>query len=188
MSSETRSEKPKRKSRKTFAVLLSCCLFLAIVCASLLAALVLIGKHIVYNSAPRNVHQTSKDVPKYDHSRLPRDTFPITYDIVLKPDLNTGNFTGTVNITVNVTTTRKDLIVNSKNLNIESVTLLRDGKERNVENVQENVVEEVLVIETREIIQPGIYYLYFKYNGSMKNKRVGLYRSRRVDNETGETR
>ncbi|KYB24889.1 Glutamyl aminopeptidase-like Protein [Tribolium castaneum] len=188
MTSESRSEKPKRKSRKTFAVLLSCCLFLAIVCASLLAALVLIGKHIVYNSAPRNVVKVPKIVPKYVHSRLPRNTFPISYDVVLKPDLETGTFTGTVNITVNVTAVRNDLIVNSKNLNIEAVHLMRDWKSVEIDNVEENVVDEVLIVESEEILYPGIYNLYFKYNGSMLNKMVGLYRSRRIDNNTGLTR
>jgi glutamyl aminopeptidase len=185
------SEKPRRKSRKTFAVLLSCCLFLAIACACLLGALVLIGKHLVYNSTLRNVVKTQfKESPKYLYARLPNDTKPLHYDVILKPDLESGSFQGAINITVNVTSNRKDIILHSKNLTIDTVQLthFNDSKVFHIENVQENANEEVLLITPQGGIPPGVYNLHLKYNGSMLDKIVGLYRSKRLDNDTGTTR
>jgi glutamyl aminopeptidase len=108
----------------------------------------------------------------------------------LKPDLESGSFQGAINITVNVTSNRKDIILHSKNLTIDTVQLthFNDSKVFHIENVHENANEEVLLITPQGGIPPGVYNLHLKYNGSMLDKIVGLYRSKRLDNDTGTTR
>lgn len=181
----------RRKSKKTLAVLLSCCLFLTITCACLLTALILIGKHLLYNSSAKILKNNNiKYATKHAIYRLPNTTVPIQYDITLKPYLETGDFKGLLNVTVNITEPRKELVLHSQNLSIDTVELVRanDSKVFHIGNIQENVISQVLVIIPKQIVPPGVYYLFFKYSGNMTNRIVGLYRSQYKNRDTGETR
>lgn len=193
-SEENPPKKPRKKSKKTLSLLLSCCLFLAIACACLLAALILIGKHLVYNnSTPRSrffIKNSSSKPTAAAALRLTNETFPLHYDITLKPRLDTGLFTGVVNITVNVTKTRKAIVLHGKNLNFDSVELRRadDLHVLQVDNVQENVIDEVFVILPKQRVEAGLYFLVVKYNGNLtKDKMVGFYKSV-YKNSKGENR
>ncbi|KAJ8979934.1 hypothetical protein NQ317_003676 [Molorchus minor] len=109
--------------------------------------------------------------------RLPNDTKPMLYNLTLLPDLTTGEFKGSVNITVRVMGFRKDFIVHSKHLYITDIGITSPHRTLKVINIDENLVDEVLVITTREKIFPGVYYLYIQFGGSLKNGLSGFYQS-----------
>lgn len=178
----------ERKPRKTVVMLLSCCLFLLIVSSCLLAALVLIGKHFVYNS----VHKIAKPVivkEKRAILHLPEDVEPIHYDLTLMPNLETGEFKGKVNITLEIRSARNNLMLHSKNLSIDTVELTYVNKSVSVEvqNVEDRPIDEMIKIVTKDILPVGTYYVVLKYSGSMLNRIVGLYMSQ-YTNELNQSR
>lgn len=188
------SDKPRKKTSKTVAVLISCCLFLLIICVCLITVLVFVGKHILYNHPSvyyvtrKIVPVNSLPVPERSYKRLPNDTKPILYDLTLLPDLTTGEYKGFVNMTVNITAFRKDIIVHSKNLSVAEIAITtRNSKVLQVLSIDENLIDEVLIITTREKITPGIYYLFIKFEGSLKDKLTGFYRSQ-YRQSTGQQR
>ncbi|CAG9823833.1 unnamed protein product [Phaedon cochleariae] len=174
-------EKTRKKSNKTVACLVSCCLFLLIVCGCLITALVFVGKHILYNSPNVTTKSVDRNVfsePQRSYKRLPRDTEPLLYNLTLLPDLPKGLYKGLVNITISVSSHRKDVIIHSKNLTISDVSLVTsDLVSFPILTIKENVADEVLVITTRQKIVPGVYYLFIKFEGRMFGKLSGFYRS-----------
>lgn len=180
------SDTPRKRPSKTVAVLLSCCLCLLVVCACLITTLVFVGRHILYNQPPaRYVPKTSSPVPidrllvpQPRYQRLPRDTKPVLYDLTLLPDLAASKFEGWVNITINVSGFRKDLVIHSSNLSINEIKLVRsDSKELRVLSVNEVQEDQVLIITTREKILPDVYYLFIGFEGSLKDRLTGFYKS-----------
>lgn len=173
--------KVRRKPRKTVVMLISCCLFLLIVCSCLLAALVLIGKHFVYNPIGNSKTPLKSDVPSARRSifRLPKDTLPLKYDVTLLPDLETGTFKGKVNVTLEIASARSNIVLHSKNLSIETVelTFVNDSLAILVQNVEANEADETIAIVPKTHLKPGIYTLALKYSGSLVGKLAGFYKS-----------
>nr|XP_023019123.1 glutamyl aminopeptidase-like isoform X3 [Leptinotarsa decemlineata] len=180
MSLRASEAKPRKKSSSTVACLVSCCLFLLIVCGCLITALVFVGRHILYNkpNATRSYPTHRFSEPQRSYKRLPNDTEPLLYDLTLLPDLTRGLYKGSVNITVSVNGPRRDIIVHSKNLTISEVTLTTNGlKAFSILTIKEQDVDEVLVITTKQKILPGVYYLFIKFEGRLFGKLAGFYRS-----------
>ncbi|KAJ8961758.1 hypothetical protein NQ318_021359 [Aromia moschata] len=169
--------KPRKRPSRTVAVLVSCCLFLLIVCACLLAALVFVGKHILYNHPhARHVARNLQPVGLPTETerrfwRLPNDTRPVLYDLTLLPDLAAGEFRGFV------TGHRKDLVLHSKDLSIAEVVVRKEGRVLQVVDVDESLVGEVVIITTREKIFPGVYYVFIRFGGNLKSRLTGFYQS-----------
>lgn len=184
---EPRGQTTKTGSRKTVAFLLSCSLFLGVLCGCLLAALVFVGKHYGKNTSQADIEKITS---KYSVVRLPNDTFPIHYDITLEPNIISGDFQGKVNITIDVTQTRENLIVHSKNLSITEVGLesANSSKIFAVQNVRENFMDDTILVYPNQEVLPGVYYLSFNFTGSLLNKTFGLYRSQYIDKEKKEKR
>lgn len=178
---QRRNDVGAKKSKKTVVMLISCCLFLFIVSSCLLAALVLIGKHFVYNS--NHTQQTEKSLFAKEKQRaiqlLPKEVSPLHYDLTLMPNLETGEFLGIVNITLIIVSSRNNILLHSKNLNIDTVDLMYVNKSVavQVQNVEDNQLDEMIKIVPKEKLPVGVYYMILKYRGLMINKIVGLYRS-----------
>lgn len=171
----------RKKPKKTVVMLISCCLFLLIVCSCLLAALVLVGKHFVYNPISVYKPPLKNFVPATRKTvfRLPKDTIPLKYDLTLLPILETGTYQGKVNITLKIVSTRNNIILHSKNLSIETVELTFINKSLviEVQNVEVNERDETIAVLPKTKLKPGIYSLFLKYRGSLVGKLAGFYKS-----------
>lgn len=187
---QRRGDGERKKPRKTVVMLLSCCLFLLIVSSCLLAALVFIGKHYVYNSmqATKGAKpETVKERRAIQH--LPEDVRPLHYDLTLMPNLETGEFKGKVNITLEISSARNNLMLHSKNLSIDTVELMYVNTSVTVEvqNVEDSPVDEMIKIVTKDMLMEGSYHVVLTYSGTMLNRIVGLYMSH-YRNEANESR
>lgn len=197
------------KPRRTvYTLLLSVCLFLGILCACLLVALVLIGKHLsLQKQCENNVNLTNSviedevisvtikvnDVLNKEHDvyqswRLPRDVRPLHYDLYLNPDLLTGVYTGSNNITFELKERRDHLIVNSFKLNVTNVKLYTSsGDDVKILEYHEDVVHQLQVVDLEETLAPGVYHMYMEYFGSLNDRIIGFYESF-YKNNNGEKR
>jgi len=140
--------------------------------------------------------------------RLPSDTDPIRYDILLHPDLSNSTFSGRVIIQIHVKNPTYFLLVNTKHLDIYDTRLTevvphgneesdsfkkkRVGEEREVkiEDAFEYKPNEfwVVVVKDNAELQPGVYNLHLQFRGSLSGKIVGFYSSTYTDSKTQEKR
>lgn len=124
-----------------------------------------------------------EDSAQTDHSfRLPEEIKPKHYDLFLHPDLTTGTFSGKVTITLDVLTSRKNIILHQKGLNITS-TKLQSVKDNEVSSVDIEKSYNVNDIEIHVVVAkcdlcPGRYNLIMEFEGDLKNKIVGFYWSK----------
>lgn len=185
------SEKSK-KGKSCYPVLLSLCLFLAILCTCLLSALVLIGKHLYQNKNDT----LSEDVTVINSkkqsfiARLPNDTIPFHYDLTIIPNTDRGDFKGKVNISLIIKRTRRNILVHSKDLSIDKVDLYfnNNSKVIEVQNVEEIATSELISVIPKDELYPGFYYLNLEFSGNLLNKTKGLYRSQYKKPDTNERR
>ncbi|KAK6629880.1 hypothetical protein RUM43_003701 [Polyplax serrata] len=126
--------------------------------------------------------------PSWEKNNLiPKEIRPLSYDILVDPDLDEGTFKGEVTIEFNLTATRDEwLPVHIKNLNITQ-TIMTDnkGNEVNIKETFEYPKNNFWVMKT-DVIQPDLYKLHMKFHGSLVQSLVGFYRS--VYHENGTNR
>ncbi|XP_044761271.1 glutamyl aminopeptidase isoform X3 [Coccinella septempunctata] len=118
----------------------------------------------------RLFHRTPRDMSMH---RLPDVARPEHYDLYLYPNLENGTFTGKVNITVKLKDTGV-ITLHSKNLTIKSVK-----SDQAPVNFYLYIDYELLLIQ-RDDEKPfhnGTSSLEIEFEGTMKNKLVGLYKS-----------
>lgn len=107
---------------------------------------------------------------------------PINYNLVLHPDLDTKVFTGNETITILCQKKTTEIFLHSLGLNIISVEIL-ELPNINI-SMSLNPVTEFLKIElSNELIENEKYNLFLSFEGSMKNKIVGLYTSSYLTND-----
>ncbi|KFM62062.1 Glutamyl aminopeptidase, partial [Stegodyphus mimosarum] len=140
-----------------------------------------------------DVDHTTESIPEdhrpWEDFRLPKYIIPMHYDLLLYPNLETDIFTGTVNITVNVTRQTKHFVVHAYRLTVkDSKVYDKTGSiEYGVNKHFLYDLHEYLVVEMDNIILPTTYKLSFNFNGSLLGSIVGFYKSR-YTNSNNETR
>lgn len=122
-----------------------------------------------------------EDMSKY---RLSGKVIPVSYDLYIYPDLEAVNFTGKVNIVVNVTEEVDVISLHSNKLTISSVSI--DDVEGSFET---DDTYELLNIyaSNKSRIGVGSKTVTIDFSATMKDKIVGLYHST-YTNEDGEQR
>lgn len=123
--------------------------------------------------------------------RLPNDTIPLRYDIMLSTDIHRGmfNFTGQVTIHIQAAVNTPNITVHQRQLTIESVRLL-DGTgvqiQNNVAFTERPDVEFVVIQPFMGLTAGNFYQVEIKYRGELRNDDAGFYRSSYV-NDFGTT-
>ncbi|KAL4715501.1 hypothetical protein ACJJTC_009127, partial [Scirpophaga incertulas] len=142
------------------------------------------GQSIRCYSVNTHITITSRMTTKISLSqRLSSVTHPVHYKLLLKPDLQTGLFQGTVEIDV-VTNKETDSInLHSKYLNISSVRVVKANEDIPVSFLELKTVEQ-LCVKFCEIIQPDTYRLVFDFCGDLTKSFVGFYLSKLKDDRT----
>lgn len=116
--------------------------------------------------------------------RLPTALSPTHYELLLHPELDTGNFTGQETITINVIEATKQIILHSHKLTLTSVYV----SNLVVESWELDTVREFLIITMTEELTVGAEIkLGIVFEGQTQNKLVGLYSSS-YQTPAGQTR
>lgn len=132
-------------------------------------------EHTTVNSNP--------DVNPWEDFRLQKYIIPLHYNLLLYPNLPNDTFTGTVNITVNVTKHTNYFMVHAYRLVIKQSKVYDYRTEEEIPLKTSFLYDphEYFVVETEKTVGPGIYKLYYKFFGSLVGSIVGFYKSRYRD-------
>uniref|UniRef100_A0A1B6I6L6 Aminopeptidase N-like N-terminal domain-containing protein n=1 Tax=Homalodisca liturata TaxID=320908 RepID=A0A1B6I6L6_9HEMI len=142
----------------------------------------LLGLHILLTTA------TIKGNPWENEYRLSQHVLPELYNLLIYPNLDNGTFSGSVEITLNVTAPCDYITLHHKGLIIEnSILSANQGSINLVKNAFDYPKNEFWVVRLTEMINPGIYSLKLDFSGSLTGDIVGFYRSTYKD-ISGESR
>lgn len=120
--------------------------------------------------------------------RLPKSVVPKHYDLQIKPDLKTFIFEGQETVKVEVIEATDKIILNSLDLDIKSVKYTSsNGNIFAPLKSSTSVENETLTLSFGEPIPVGEGLLEFHFNGELKDKMKGFYRSKYVSPD-GEER
>ncbi|CAI9784920.1 unnamed protein product [Fraxinus pennsylvanica] len=111
--------------------------------------------------------------------RLPKFAIPNCYDLKLKPDLAACKFTGAVDISVDVVSVTKFLVLNAAELSVspDSVNFTSNNKVVEVFDVEMCEKDEIIVLEFEENLPLGVGVLSMDFEGTLNDKMKGFYRS-----------
>lgn len=116
--------------------------------------------------------------PWEKNPRLPPTVIPVHYDLYLFPELQTGMFSGKVDLQVHSQEPRDHFLVHVKYLEIESARVTRNGVHPvDVMEVMEYQKNEFLVLRTSQTVDAGNYTLHFEFRGNLTRSIVGFYKS-----------
>lgn len=125
---------------------------------------------------------TTTEAPKEPWEReyrIPKTTLPHHYNLYLHPNLDTGIFTGSVDILIGVTSPMDYLLAHVKQMNVTKTELISvlTGDMLPLMDAFEYEPNQFWVVRPRDTLRPGNYTLKLEFDGSLDGSIVGLYRS-----------
>ncbi|KAG6391170.1 hypothetical protein SASPL_148922 [Salvia splendens] len=111
--------------------------------------------------------------------RLPKFATPKRYDLKLNPDLSACKFTGSVQISVDVVSDTKFLVLNAAELSISSNSVKFASANKVLEAVEVELFaeDEIAVMEFKESLPIGVGVLTMEFEGALNDNMKGFYRS-----------
>lgn len=124
--------------------------------------------------------------------RLPNTTVPLTYDIWLATEIHQGEFgfNGEVTIRFQCIETTAELILQYRTMTIDTVALFDSNNnliEEDVSWYQNKTVEFLVITPNQQLIQGQEYLVNVRFNGTMTDNGLGIYRAWYVD-PAGDTK
>ncbi|XP_077968024.1 puromycin-sensitive aminopeptidase-like [Styela clava] len=122
---------------------------------------------------------------KKPFSRLPTNVLPINYNLWLKPCIEEFTFDGKVDIEVDVKEPTAEVVMNSMDIKISSVTYCqKDMKIFESSAIEFDESQEKVIIKFASTLAQGSGVLSILFKGELNDKMKGFYRSRyMVDGE-----
>ncbi|XP_009802370.1 aminopeptidase M1 [Nicotiana sylvestris] len=111
--------------------------------------------------------------------RLPKFAVPKRYDLRLKPDLVACKFTGAVDISVDVVSDTKFIVLNAAELSVDPKSVLFKSSTKVFQALEVGLIEEdeIVVVEFGESLPLGIGVLNMAFEGTLNDRMKGFYRS-----------
>ncbi len=119
--------------------------------------------------------------------RLPTSVTPSHYRLHLTPDLESETFTGKVDISIDTTETVSDIVLNAKEIELESARLVGGGSTIGASDFTYDEELERVTIHLDGEATSGSYTLSIDFEGILNRKLAGFYISTFTD-ESGEER
>jgi len=126
--------------------------------------------------------------PSAERTLLPKLVKPTNYELVLKPDLETFKFTGSVNIDLDVLENTATIVLHVNEVEITSAKIRNLSLKTDNEHAAKNITydkkkETVTLTFPQELPAGGKAQLLLQFNGIHNDKMVGFYRSTYTDTE-----
>lgn len=109
--------------------------------------------------------------------RLPQTVIPSHYDLNLTPDLKTATFTGSDSIDVDIKQPTTTIVLNSAEIDFESVKITAAGQEQTATVFTDKDKEEATFTVPQQL-PTGKAVIAIRYKGILNNELRGFYLSR----------
>ncbi len=110
--------------------------------------------------------------------RLPRTVTPSRYDLTLEPDLETGDYLGTLSIALEVAEPVTEIVLNANELRLDEAALASDdGRRVEVSKILTDDEAERATLDLAETAEPGSWSLEIAFRGELNPRLTGFYRS-----------
>ncbi|CAN4128417.1 unnamed protein product [Withania somnifera] len=120
---------------------------------------------------------------KYDQfkgqPRLPKFAVPKRYGLRLKPDLVTCKFAGAVDISLNVISDTKFIVLNAAEVSVDPKSVHFKSSNKVFEALEVGLIEEdeIVVVEFGESLPLGLGVMSMAFEGTLNDRMKGFYRS-----------
>ena len=119
--------------------------------------------------------------------RLPTSVTPSHYNLHIRPDLDAETFSGEVDISLEVSKTVSEIVLNSKEIEVKSARLVGDSGTIEATDFSYNEELERVTLHLASEAAAGSYSLAIEFDGILNRKLAGFYISTFTD-ESGEER
>ncbi|KAL2780749.1 glutamyl aminopeptidase isoform 3 [Daubentonia madagascariensis] len=132
------------------------------------------------------------DSGQWTNFRLPDFLNPVHYDLEVQPLLEEDTYSGTVTISINVSSPTRHLWLHLRETRITQLPVLKrsSGERVQVKRCFEYKKQEYVVVEAEEELAPsggdGLYVLTMEFAGWLNSSLVGFYRTTYTEN--GQTK
>ena len=116
-----------------------------------------------------------------DPYRLPSSVVPSHYNLHLKPDLESESFTGNVDISIKSSDTVSQIVLNAKEIELNSAKLVGEAGEIEVADFTYDEELERVTLHLEREASPGTYRLSINFDGILNRKLAGFYISTFTD-------
>ncbi len=118
--------------------------------------------------------------------RLSPTAYPKSYDLELRPDLDSFVFSGDVSIQLQIPQDTQEIELNAKDLDVTSASLVQNDMQISMEIEVDNE-HEILRLTSSSPILAGSATLSVQFSGTLRDDLAGFYRSSYID-AAGESR
>ena len=109
--------------------------------------------------------------------RLPKKVRPLSYDVYLKPDLQTFEFEGEVKITVEVLENTSEIILHTDKQNISLIRVSEPDTEVNLTEVNIDHEKQFLIIKSLSNFSADTKYnISINFTATLSEDKFGFYR------------
>jgi hypothetical protein len=136
---------------------------------------------VVTTSVPPTTEKPKHEIP-YDNIRLPKSVKPLSYKILMHPNITKLNFTGRNEITAKVLEKTDFLIIHSKKLDITRRTIVTiDGASPKSVEILKSVPclehEQYYMKLSRSLEVGEIILITLEFNANLSDSMAGFYKS-----------
>ncbi len=121
--------------------------------------------------------------PSSDGGRLPRHVRPARYDLSITPDLLAGTFEGEALITLTVSQSTRELVLNAVELELDQATVGRPSQPVQPARIRMLPELERCRLTVSRPIGPGSWDLRMRFRGRLNDQLRGFYRSTFTDEQ-----
>ncbi|MES2950378.1 MAG: M1 family metallopeptidase [Pseudomonadota bacterium] len=110
--------------------------------------------------------------------KLPKNVVPLDYKIHIIPDLTAFTFSGTEDITIDVRSPTRRIVLNANQIVIDAATLSGQGLPQLSLQPQLDREQQTLTFSLPQVLAKGRYTLALRYRGVINRAAQGLYYDR----------